>query len=393
MTGTKAIRNRGDLAINGATPAFARPVHVGRPNLAPRQAIMDRLGQMLDSRWLTNNGPLVQAFEQRIAEYLGVRHCVAMCNGTIALEIAIRALGLGGEVIVPSYTFVATAHALHWQGLTPVFADIDPRTHNLDPEAVRRMVTPKTTGIIGVHLWGRPAPHRELAALADELGLKLMYDAAHAFGCSAGGRLIGSLGACEVLSFHATKFFNTLEGGAVVTDDGELAQTMRLMRNFGFAGFDNVIYPGTNGKMIEACAAVGLANLDGIDTVVTANRRNLDAYCAALAGIEGISLIEYDAAERSNFQYVVMEVSEGFAASRDDIVNALQAENLLARRYFWPGCHRMRPYRDLNPHAGLLLPHTEAVARRVVVLPTGTTLPETAVQVVADVVGVLAHGA
>lgn len=187
MTGTKAIRNRGDLAINGATPAFARPVHVGRPNLAPRQAIMDRLGQMLDSRWLTNNGPLVQAFEQRIAEYLGVRHCVAMCNGTIALEIAIRALGLGGEVIVPSYTFVATAHALHWQGLTPVFADIDPRTHNLDPEAVRRMVTPKTTGIIGVHLWGRPAPHRELAALADELGLKLMYDAAHAFGCSAGG--------------------------------------------------------------------------------------------------------------------------------------------------------------------------------------------------------------
>jgi dTDP-4-amino-4,6-dideoxygalactose transaminase len=168
---------------------------------------------------------------------------------------------------------------------------------------------------------------------------------------------------------------------------------MRLMRHFGFAGFDNVVYPGTNGKMIEACAAVGLANLDGIDAVVAANRRNLDDYRAALAGIDGISLIEYDAAERNNFQYVVMEVSDAFAASRDRIVDVLQAENLLVRRYFWPGCHRMRPYRDLNPHAGLLLPHTEAIARRVVVLPTGTTLPDTAAGVVADVIGVLARGA
>lgn len=393
MSGHKRIRGQQDLALNGAAPAFAEPIHVGRPNLAPRDAIMQRLGAMLDSRWLTNNGPLVQEFEQRVARYLGVRHCVAMCNGTIALEIAIRALGLGGEVIVPSYTFIATAHALHWQGLTPVFADIDPATHNLDPAAVRSMVTPRTTGIIGVHLWGRPAPHRELAAVADEFGLKLMYDAAHAFGCSSGGRLVGNLGACEVLSFHATKFFNTLEGGAVVTEDDELAQTMRLMRNFGFAGFDNVVYPGTNGKMIEACAAVGLANLEGIDDVVAANRRNLERYRAALAGIEGVSLLDYDAAERNNYQYVVMEVADSFPASRDRIVEALQAERLLARRYFWPGCHRMRPYRDLNPHAGLLLPHTEAVARRVVVLPTGTTLPDAAIDVVADVVGVLARGA
>ena len=163
----------------------------------------------------------MQELESRIAARIGVEHCVAMCNGTVALEIAIRALGLDGEVIVPSYTFVATAHALHWQEITPVFADIDPATHNLDPDAVRRMITPRTSGIIGVHLWGRPAPVEALQAIADEHGLQLMFDAAHAFGCSAAGRRIGGFGRCEVLSFHATKVCNTFEGGAVATNDGE----------------------------------------------------------------------------------------------------------------------------------------------------------------------------
>ncbi|MGB8636257.1 MAG: DegT/DnrJ/EryC1/StrS family aminotransferase, partial [Rhodanobacteraceae bacterium] len=148
----KIIRNPSDLAINGAPPAFYEPLHVGRPNIGDRDAFLQRVNQILDSQWLTNNGPMVQEFEQRIADHLGVKHCVAMCNGTIALEIAIRALGLKGEVIIPSWTFVATAHALYWQGITPVFADIDPATHNLDPDAVRRMITPRTTGIIGVHL-------------------------------------------------------------------------------------------------------------------------------------------------------------------------------------------------------------------------------------------------
>ena len=244
----KNIRTRADLAINGAPPAFKDPIHVGRPNIGDKQQFLARIGDMLDRAWLTNNGPLVQEFEQRVATYLGVRNCVATCNGTIALEIAIRALGLSGEVIVPSFTFIATAHALYWQGITPVFADIDPATHNLDPASVRAQITPRTTGIIGVHLWGRPAPVEALQQIADEHGLKLLFDAAHAFGCSHRGTMIGNFGGAEVLSFHATKFFNTLEGGAIVTNDDELAQSARLMRNFGFAGYDNVIYPGTNGK-------------------------------------------------------------------------------------------------------------------------------------------------
>ncbi len=362
------------------------PLHVGRPNITNRAEFLRRVEQILDNQWLTNNGPMVQELEQRIAERLGVKHCVAMCNGTIALEIAIRALGLTGEVIVPSWTFVATAHALYWQGITPVFADINPATHNLDPAAVRRMITPRTSGIIGVHLWGRAAPIDELQAIADERGLKLMFDAAHAFGSSYKGQSIGRFGACEVFSFHATKAFNTMEGGAVTTNDDALAETMRLMRNFGFKGYDNVIHPGTNGKMIEVCAAMGLANLDGFDAIVDTNRRNHAAYKQALAGIPGVELLDYDPAERNSHHYVVLEVGDECPASRDEIIATLHAKNILARRYFWPGCHGMQPYRDLFPHAGLVLPNTSKVAESVLILPNGLSLDSPAIATICDIV-------
>jgi dTDP-4-amino-4,6-dideoxygalactose transaminase len=280
---------------------------------------------------------------------------------------------------------VATAHALHWQAITPVFADIDPRTHALDPDAVRRMITPRTTGIIGVHLWGRPAPIAALQTVADEHGLQLMFDAAHAFDCAYRDRKIGGFGRCEVLSFHATKVFNTFEGGAAVTDDDELAEAMRLMRNFGFAGFDNVVHPGTNGKMTEINAAMGLVNLESLPAFVEANRRHHAAYEAALAGIPGLKLLAYEPATSPNYQYVVAEIGEGFAATRDHLIEALHAENIRARKYFWPGCHRMQPYRDLYPAAGRFLPATEVVSARVVVLPTGATLSDVDVQTVAAV--------
>ncbi|MDH5833035.1 DegT/DnrJ/EryC1/StrS family aminotransferase [Luteimonas kalidii] len=385
----KQIRSKADLAINGAPPAFAEPLHVGRPNMGERDAFMRLATEIYDRRWLTNNGPLVQELEQRIGKRLGVRNCVAMCNGTVALEIAIRALGLEGEVIVPSYTFIATAHALHWQAITPVFADIDPTTHNLDPDAVRRMITPRTTGIIGVHLWGRPGPVDQLQDLADEHGLQLMFDAAHAFDCSLGSRKVGGFGRCEVLSFHATKVFNTFEGGAVVTDDDELAEAMRLMRNFGFVGYDDVIHPGTNGKMPEINAAMGLVNLDAMPDFVEANRRNHRAYALGLNGIDGISLLGYDECNDPNYQYVVIEVHDDYPKSRDQIVAGLQAENILARKYFWPGCHRMKPYRDLYPHAGLLLPQTDRLAGSVLVLPNGSAISSDDIELVASAIRML----
>lgn len=382
----KKIETKADLAINGASPAFSEKLHVGRPNIGDKAAFHKYVDQIFDSKWLSNNGPMVQQLEQRIADHHNVKHCIAMCNGTIALEIAIRALDLTGEVILPSYTFIATAHALNWQEITPVFADIDPVTHCLDPQAVRKMITPKTTGIIGVHLWGHAAPVDELQQIADEHNLKLMFDAAHAFGCSYKGQMVGNFGEAEVLSFHATKLFNTFEGGAVLTNNDELADKMRLMRNFGFAGMDNVIHPGTNGKMIEIAAAMGLVNLDNLNSVIQRNEQNYRSYQQGLEGLPGISLFKLDETEKNNFQYIVIEVGEECPISRDEIVEALNAENVLARKYFWPGCHNMLPYRDLYPHAGLLLPATQTVAERVVVLPTGNAMTYESVNTICQII-------
>jgi dTDP-4-amino-4,6-dideoxygalactose transaminase len=213
-----------------------------------------------------------------------------------------------------------------------------------------------------------------------------MFDAAHAFGCSYKGQIIGGFGSCEVLSFHATKFFNTFEGGAVVTNDDELAEAMRLMRNFGFAGYDNVIYPGTNGKMIEVCAAMGLASFEAINSVIETNRHNYHAYRNAFSKLPGLSLLAFDETERANFHYVVLEVGQDCPVSRDEIIKALHAENILARKYFWPGCHKMSPYRELFPHAGLMLPQTDSVAKSVIVLPNGAMVSELDIGVIVAVI-------
>jgi dTDP-4-amino-4,6-dideoxygalactose transaminase len=375
------------LAIFGNPPAFAEKVHVGRPNVGNREHLLNRINDMLDRNWFTNNGPYVQEFEKRIAEFTGVRHCVAMCNATIALEIAIRALGLGGEVIVPSFTFVATAHALQWQEVTPVFADIDPKSHTLDPAQVEKMITPRTTGIIGVHTWGHPCDIDALESIVRRRNLQLLFDAAHAFGCSYKGKSIGGFGRCEIFSFHATKFFNTFEGGAVLTNDDALADKIRLMRNFGFSGYDNVIYIGTNGKMTEVCAAMGLTSLESVKKFIETNRLNHAAYRRGLEGTSVLSLMAYDENERANYQYVVCELDEDAAGlTRDDLVAVLFAENVLARRYFYPGCHRSEPYRSKFPDASAQLPETERLCRRVIALPTGTGVDEQAISRICGII-------
>jgi len=375
-----------DLAILGGPPAFSEKLHVGRPNIGDRTRLMERINEILDRRWLTNAGVYVREFERRVAEMVGVRHCIAMCNGTVALEIAIRSLGLKGEVIVPSFTFIATAHALQWQEITPVFCDVDPQTHNIDPVRVEQLITPRTSGIIGVHVWGRPCDVERLEWIARKHELGLLYDAAHAFACSHNGRMIGSFGNAEVYSFHATKFVNTFEGGAVVTNDDDLAAKIRLMKNFGFAGTDTVIYIGTNGKMSEISAAMGLTALDGLDELIGVNRRNHGAYRRGLAGVPGLDLVVYDDVEKANYQYVAVEVdADVLRLSRDDLVRVLAAENVLARRYFYPGCHRMEPYRSYFPNAGLLLPHTESLTTRVMCLPTGTTVSPEMIETVCHI--------
>ena len=356
---------------------FTETLHVGRPNIGDKADILRRVEGVLDRLWLTNHGPSAQELEERLADLLGVKHCIAMCNGTVALEIAIRAMDLRGEVILPSFTFVATAHALQWQEIRPVFCDIDPKTFCIDPQEVRRHITHETSGIIGVHLWGRPCDTDALQKVADEHDIPILYDAAHAFGCRHQGRYIGNFGRAEVFSFHATKFFNTLEGGAVATNDDELAQKIRLMKNFGFSGQDNVIYIGINGKMNEVCAAVGLSNFDHIDEFIEINRVHYEAYRKELKDIPGIELIHYPNHEKSNYQYITVLVEEKhYGLSRDRLQEALWAHNVRARRYFYPGCHRMEPYRSLYPDSAKWLPVTEALSQKVLLLPTGTAVSQ-----------------
>ncbi len=375
-----------DLAYFGGELKFEQKLYVGRPNIGDRQALLARINDILDRRWLSNNGLYVQEFEQRVASYLGVKHCIAVCNATVALELVIRALELTGEVIVPSFTFVATAHALQWQEITPVFADVDPKTHTLDPNQIEKLITPRTSGIIGVHLWGQPCDREALEAIAKKHQLKLLFDASHAFGCSYQGQMVGNFGNAEVFSFHATKFMNTFEGGAIVTNDDKLNEKLRLMKNFGFVNYDQVIYLGINGKMAEVSAAMGLTSLESITEFIQVNRRNYHAYQAGLADLPGISLFPFNQAEQNNYQYVVVEVDEALAGvSRDFLVRILHAENVIARRYFYPGCHRMEPYRSYFPHAGLLLPETEKLCERILILPTGTATSEEDISIICQI--------
>lgn len=364
-----------DLALFGGTPLFAEALHVGRPNIGDREGFLTRVNDLLDRRWLTNDGPLVRELEQRIAGALAVDHCVAVCNATLGLELLLRVLGLEGEVIVPSFTFIATAHAVRSVGLTPVFGDIREESHCLDPRKIESLISPRTSAILGVHLWGKACEAETLAEIAGRHGLAVVFDAAHAFGCSHDGRPIGRFGRAEVFSFHATKFLNTFEGGAITTNDGDLANRVRLMRNFGFSGYDRVVTHGTNAKMPEIAAAMGLSNLDVIDEIISLNRANYEQYSELLSGLPGFRILPYDLSEKNNFQYVVLEIeAEEAGLTRDHLIGLLAAENVLARRYFFPGCHRMEPYRTLCPEAARDLAVTERVAERVLQLPTGTTV-------------------
>lgn len=373
-----------DLAIFGGTPAFTEKLYVGRPNIGDRELLFKLLGEALDRRWLTNGGPIVQEFERRLADFLGVKHCIAICNATIGLEIAIRALGLTGEVIVPSFTFVATAHCLQWLGLKPVFCDVDSETHNIDPEQIEKLITPQTSGILPVHLWGRPCAIERLAEIARRRKLALLFDAAHAFGCSHEGRMIGSFGDVEVFSFHATKFFNTFEGGAATTDDDDLAEKMRLMRNFGFAGYDEVNSVGTNGKMAEVSAAMGLSSLGRLEEFIATNKLNYESYRSSLSGVPAVEMIDYNEAERNNFQYIVLQIAPDHdGLTRDELLAALWAENVIARRYFYPGCHRMEPYRSERSYQ---LPVTEELAQRLLLLPNGTAVDDSDIKRICQVV-------
>ncbi len=363
---------------------FSQPLHVGCPNLGDRERLLARFSDIVNRRWLTNDGPYLRQFEQQVAEYLDVKHCIAVCNATVGLQLGTSALGLQGEVIMPSFTFPATVHALAWQGIQPVFCDIDPSTHNIDPAAVEHLIGPRTTGILGVHLWGNPCAIEALTDVADRHRLTLFFDAAHAFGCSHGERMIGNFGSAEVFSFHATKFLNTGEGGAITTNDDDLAKKLRRFRNFGMEG-ERVAGLGINGKMNELAAAMGITALESRDEFIARNLDNLTAYEDALADLRGLRLYNPPTSEQRNQQYVVVEVDRNEARkTRDEIVDALHTENVLAKRYFFPGCHRIEPYRSMRNVRQAPLPHTERLCDRLMQLPTGTAVSRADIARIGD---------
>jgi dTDP-4-amino-4,6-dideoxygalactose transaminase len=349
-------------------------LYVGAPNAGDCERLINRITEIVSSGRLTNNGPCVREFEEKLSVRLGVKHCVAVCNGTMALILAVRALRLRGQVILSSLSFVAAANVLEWHGIQPVFCDIDPLTCNLDPGHAERLVNDRTSAILPTHLWGRPCDVDSIEAIAQQCGIPVLYDAAHAFLCSRQGVMVGNFGAAEVFSFHATKFFNTIEGGAIATNDDTLADRLRALRNFGFTNENRQVEEvGINGKMTEIAAAWGLNSLERVDDFVDTNQRNYLLYSNGLEDISGIRLLRYNQSERSNFQYVIIEVAGcPVGLNRDKLMKGLAAGGVFAKPYFDPPCHLLDAYR--KKYGIISLPETERIAPRLLALPTGTSI-------------------
>ncbi|MCX5946924.1 MAG: DegT/DnrJ/EryC1/StrS family aminotransferase [Cyanobacteria bacterium] len=367
------------LAILGGNPAFAEPRHVGTPFIPPRELLHASLDDILDARWLTNNGSFVHKLEQLLATRHGVSYAVAMCNATIALQLLFRALGLKGEIIVPSFTFIATAHAAIWEKLEPRFVEISPETHCIDPAAAAAAISTKTAALVGVNLWGQPCDVARLGQIANDAGIPLVLDAAQALGCQIKHlsreqpTAVGAV--ASVISLHATKVVSSLEGGAILTNDEALAEELRRLRNFGFAGYDTVVSLGTNAKLNEFSAAFAIRGLECLDNIIQHNRNIRLMYQESLADLPGVSFHDPPTSPTANHHYAVLMVDPtDCPLTRDELMLTLWAENVLARRYFYPGCHRMEPYASRpaswQPH----LPATEAVAASVLVLPASSAV-------------------
>ncbi|MCJ2015714.1 DegT/DnrJ/EryC1/StrS family aminotransferase [Methylobacterium sp. J-076] len=382
------------LAAAARDPALLRtdpaprtgPVYVTQPFLPPFAEFAPMLREIWDRKVLTNGGPCHAEFEERLAAYLGVPHVALFNNATTALVVALRALGLTGEVVTTPYSFVATSHALTWGGLTPVFADIDPRTLNLDPAAVEAAITPRTRAIMPVHCYGHPCDVEGLAAVARRHGLRIVYDAAHAFGVRDAAGSILRHGDLSVLSFHATKVFNTFEGGAIVCPDARRKDQIDKLKNFGHDGETSVIDVGLNGKMSEFNAALGLLQLRYIDSAID-RRAVIDAaYRAGLAGIAGLACLDGSGEARANFSYFPVLVGPGYPVARDALWEILKAEGIHTRRYFHPLISDHPMYAGLPSADRSRLPVASQAADRILCLPIYPDLePEVVARVIARI--------
>ncbi|MQA38006.1 DegT/DnrJ/EryC1/StrS family aminotransferase [Rugamonas aquatica] len=352
-----------------------KKIFVTEPAMPPLDEFMPYLEKIWQSKWLTNGGPFHQQLEHELAEYLGVKHLALFTNATIALVTALQALRISGEVITTPYSFVATAHSLLWNGIKPVFVDIDPHTFNLDPKKIEAAITPQTTAIFPVHVYGTPCNVEEIQRIADVYGLKVIYDAAHAFGVKHNGGSVLNFGDLSVLSFHATKVFNTFEGGAIICPDAKTKQRIDHLKNFGIADEVTVVAPGINGKMNEVQAAFGLLQLKHVDSSLAKRAVIASRYRTQLAGIAGITVPEVADPSLQNNSYFPVFVEAEYPMSRDALYTALQTENIMTRRYFYPLISDFPMYRGLPSARIDNLPVARRVADRVLCLPIYPDLP------------------
>jgi len=351
-------------------PPFEQPVYVTKPFLPPLPEYVARLESVWASGWLANNGQQHHALEQALSAYLGAPRLSLFNNGTIALIVACQALRLSGEVITTPFTFPATPHVLSWNNIAPVFADVDPVTLNIDPRGIEEKITARTSAILAVHVYGVPCDVEAIQDIARFYGLKVVYDAAHAFGAAIDGRPIGTFGDATMFSFHATKLFHTAEGGALAVGDPALKHRIDLLKNFGIKNESEVVMPGINGKMSELQAALGLAVLDHLEEELSARRRVAAIYTARLADVPGLSVMAMPAAVKNSQQYFIVRISaDSPVKNRDSVCAGLKNFNIFARRYFYPLCSDYSCYRQLPSASPANLPVAHRAAAEVLALP------------------------
>ena len=360
-------------------------ITVTSPLLPNLDEFTESLKEIWESKWITNNGQFHQKLEAALAEYLKVPYVSLFTNGTLPLLTALQALRITGEVITTPYSFVATTHALWWNGIKPVFVDIDPSTGNIDPQKIEAAITPRTTAILPVHVYGKPCDTEAIQAIADKYGLKVIYDAAHAFGVEVNGESLLNAGDMSTLSFHATKVFNTIEGGAMVMHDEKTKQRIDYLKNFGFANEIEVVGPGINSKMDEIRSAYGLLNLKQVDAAIAARQKVAVAYRKALRNVDGISFWDDMPGVRHNYSYFPIFVdAEKYGMTRDELYVKMKDQGVWGRRYFYPLISEFSTYRGLESSRPENLPNAHMMADTVICLPMHHALSEEEINRIID---------
>ncbi len=365
---------------------FEKPIYVTRPLLADLSEVNAALQEIWESQWLTNGGAKHQLLEEELKKKLKVPGLSLFNNGTIALIVAIQSMRLSGEVITTPFTFPATAHVLPWNNITPVFCDVDEDTLTLDPKKMESLITAKTTGILGVHVYGMPCDVFSIQDIADRYGLRVIYDAAHAFETEIDGRGIGTFGDISMFSFHSTKLFHTLEGGALTFNDPNLKTRIDLLKNFGIKNQEEVILPGINGKLNEVQAAIGLINLRYIEIEREKRHRIAETYKKHLAGIPGIKIFEIPIGVRNSYQYFVIRISSEFRLSRDQVHDELKKFNVITRKYFYPLCSDYSCYRHLPSSSLENLPVSHKIVKEVLCMPMYGSLGIDEVEKICEII-------